>query len=45
MANAEPLELEAIQRSENVKHGNKLKLVTEFISLFNIDDQETSKKC
>ena len=38
MTNAEPLELEAIQRSVNVKHGNKLKLVTEFLSLFNIED-------
>ena len=45
VADAENLELEAIQRSENVKHGDKLKLVTEFINLFNIEDPNTALKC
>ena len=42
MANAEPLELEAIQRSKNVKHGNKLTSVIDYITMFNIEDEETS---
>ena len=43
--NAENLEIVAIQRSENVKHGSKLKQVKDYINMFNIEDPETSKKC
>ena len=45
VADAENLELEAIQRSKNVKHGDKLKLVIDFLKLFDIEDKDIALKC